>query len=214
MKTDDLMNMLATGAGAVDARLPARRIGLAIGVGLLGAGALMAGALGVRADIAHAMLADGMFWVKFAFVALSATGSVVLVSRLSRPGASLSGLPAMLAAPVLAIWLLAAFALINAAPGNRAALVFGETWLVCPLGIACLSLPVLVAALWAMKGLAPTRLRLAGAAAGLMAGTLGAVVYTLHCPEAAAPFLGTWYVLGMLIPSAVGALIGPRVLRW
>ena len=214
MKTEDLMNMLATGAGAVDARLPARRIGMAIGVGLLGAGVLMAGTLGVRADIAHAISQEGMFWVKFAFVALSAAGSVVLVSRLCQPGARFSGLPAMLAAPVLAIWTLAAFALIEAGPGNRAPLLLGESWAVCPFGIALLSLPVLVAVMWAMKGLAPTRLRLAGAAAGLLAGTLGAVVYTLHCPEVAAPFLGTWYVLGMLIPTAVGALLGPRVLRW
>jgi hypothetical protein len=29
-----------------------------------------------------------------------------------------------------------------------------------------------------------------------------------------APFIGFWYVLGMLIPTAIGALIGPRVLRW
>jgi hypothetical protein len=39
-------------------------------------------------------------------------------------------------------------------------------------------------------------------------------VYAFHCPELAAPFLGVWYVLGMLIPAALGALIGPRVLHW
>ena len=77
---------------------------------------------------------------------------------------------------------------------ERAELVLGGTWNACPLNIAVLSLPVFVAALWAMKGLAPTRPALAGAAAGLLAGAVGAVVYTLHCPELAAPFLGTWYV--------------------
>jgi hypothetical protein len=30
----------------------------------------------------------------------------------------------------------------------------------------------------------------------------------------AAPFIGTWYLLGMLIPAAAGAMIGPRLLRW
>jgi hypothetical protein len=39
-------------------------------------------------------------------------------------------------------------------------------------------------------------------------------VYTLHCPEMTAPFLGIWYVLGMLIPTAVGAELGPSLLRW
>ncbi|HSV58580.1 MAG TPA: NrsF family protein, partial [Variovorax sp.] len=70
------------------------------------------------------------------------------------------------------------------------------------------------AALLALKGLAPTRPALAGAAAGIMAGGAGATVYALHCPELAAPFLAVWYVAGMLIPVVAGALIGPRLLRW
>jgi len=65
-----------------------------------------------------------------------------------------------------------------------------------------------------MKGLAPTRIRLAGAAAGLSAGAGAAVVYSLHCPELSAPFIGFWYLLGMLIPALVGALLGPWLLRW
>ena len=43
---------------------------------------------------------------------------------------------------------------------------------------------------------------------------IGALAYTLHCPELAAPFLAIWYVLGMLIPTAFGAWLGPRLLRW
>ena len=70
------------------------------------------------------------------------------------------------------------------------------------------------AVLWAMKGLAPTRLVLAGAAAGLLSGAGGALVYALYCIEMAAPFIGIWYLLGMLIPAVAGALIGPRLLRW
>ena len=84
----------------------------------------------------------------------------------------------------------------------------------CPWIIAVLSLPAFAAAFWAMQGLAPTRLRLAGASAGLVAGAAGALVYTFYCPELAAPFLGVWYALGMLIPTALGALLGPRLLRW
>jgi hypothetical protein len=68
--------------------------------------------------------------------------------------------------------------------------------------------------MWAMRELAPTRLRLAGAGTGLLAGSLGALVYSLHCPESAAPFIAFWYLLGMLIPTALGALLGPRLLRW
>jgi hypothetical protein len=28
------------------------------------------------------------------------------------------------------------------------------------------------------------------------------------------PFWGVWYVLGMLVPTVLGGLLGPRVLRW
>jgi hypothetical protein len=27
-------------------------------------------------------------------------------------------------------------------------------------------------------------------------------------------FWAVWYVLGMLVPTAIGALLGPRLLRW
>ena len=71
-----------------------------------------------------------------------------------------------------------------------------------------------MATFWVMKGLAPTRPAWAGASAGLLAGALAALVYALHCPESGAPFIGIWYVVGIAIPAAVGALLGPRTLRW
>jgi hypothetical protein len=62
--------------------------------------------------------------------------------------------------------------------------------------------------------MAPTRLRLAGAAAGLLAGGVAATVYGLHCQEMTAAFVVTWYSLGVAASVAVGALLGPRLLRW
>ena len=119
-----------------------------------------------------------------------------------------------LAVPVAAIWSLAIYALMAAAPGERTALLLGKTWAVCPFLIAMLSVPGFIAACGAMRGLAPTRPALAGAAAGLLAGAVATAVYALHCPEMAAPFLATWYLLGMLIPTAIGAALGPHLLRW
>ena len=55
---------------------------------------------------------------------------------------------------------------------------------------------------------------MAGAAAGLLAGATGALAYALHCQEMEAPFLAIWYLLGMLIPAALGALAGRWLLRW
>lgn len=213
MRTDELISMLAQGAEAVEPHALRRRYAIALGWGGFGATLLMAIMLGVRPDLAEAAQLP-MFWVKLAFPAALLAAALPAVLRLSRPGALLGRVPSALAAPVLAIWLLAAVVLLGAAPGARGQLIFGETWASCPLNVALLSMPVLIALLWAMQGLAPTRPALAGAAAGLLSGAMGAVVYALHCPEMAAPFLGIWYLLGMLIPTALGALLGPRLLRW
>jgi hypothetical protein len=213
MKTDDLVSMLARGALAVEPGVPQRRYAWALAGGVLGAALLMVFMLGVRSDLAHAVRLP-MFWVKLGFPAALLAAALLAALRLSRPGAALRRAPGAIAAPVIAMWLLAAVALLGAAPGEREQLIFGVTWASCPFNVSMLSAPAFIAVLWAMKGLAPTRLALAGAAAGLLAGATGAVVYTLHCPEMAAPFLGIWYVLGMAIPAAVGAVIGPSLLRW
>lgn len=213
MKTDELVTLLATGAEAVNPRAPVRRCAAAVAAGVLVAAVMMAAWLGVRGSLAQDV-ALPMLWIKFAFVAWIAAGGWIAAMRLGRPGATLAGVPATLIAPVLAMWVLAAVALSDADASQRAALVLGQTWNTCPLNIAVLSVPVFAAAMWGMKGFAPTRPALAGAAAGLLAGAAGAVVYTFHCPELTAPFLGTWYVFGMLIPTALGAVIGPLVLRW
>lgn len=213
MKTDDLISLLATGADPVNPNAAAHRYALAIVIGLAGAALLMATLLGVRHDLAEAALLP-MFWIKVGFVAGLMVAGLFATSRLSRPGARTGLLPEAVAAPVLAMWAIAIYSLLVADPEQRSALFFGETWKSCPFLIALLSMPVFVAVMWAMKGLAPTRPRLAGCAAGLLSGATAALVYCLHCPEIEAPFVGFWYVSGMLIPAGVGAWLGKSLLRW
>jgi hypothetical protein len=213
VKTEQLASLLATGAEAVDSRWPVRRYLIAVLAGTALAVLINAEWLGLRPTLAR----DGsvpMFWAKEAFCAALGAAGLVAVARLARPGSRLGRVRLALAAPVLAMWVLAAVALLAADAPDRAELIFGQTAGVCPFRIALLSIPLLAGIFWAMRGLAPTRPRLAGAAGGFAAGAMGALVYSLHCPELAAPFLGTWYVLGMLIPTAVGAWVGPRLLRW
>lgn len=214
MKTDELVVFLATGAEPVASSATARRHALALGAGGVGALLSMLVLLGVRADL-HAALHLSMFWIKLALPVGIALGALIASTRLARPGVAVGWLPTvLLTAPVLGIGLLALHALNGAVPEARLALLFGRTWTYCPLLIALLSLPVFVATFWAMHGLAPTRPALAGATAGLLAGAVATAVYALHCPEMAAPFLATWYLLGMAIPTIVGALLGARLLRW
>ena len=140
--------------------------------------------------------------------------ALIAVVRLAQPGVRLGLIPVSLVLPVTAMWLLAAVVLRRAPPSGRVPLLLGHTALVCPWLIAFISVPLFVGLLLALRAFAPTQLRLAGAAAGFAAGAGGALVYTLHCPELAAPFIGVWYLLGMLIPTVAGAVFGPPVLRW
>ncbi|MBP8295838.1 MAG: DUF1109 domain-containing protein [Burkholderiales bacterium] len=213
MKTDDLVAMLAASAEPVVPRATARRYGAALGWGAFGSLLIMALLLGVRPDLGQAAQLP-MFWIKLAFPLSLAAAALAASTRLSRPGVRLGGVPLALALPVLAIWAMAVWTLAGAAPDARADLVLGSTWRLCPIFVAVVSIPSFIAAMWAMRGLAPTRLALAGAAAGLLAGAIGAAIYALHCDEMQAPFLAVWYVLGMLVPTASGALLGPRLLRW
>ena len=213
MNTGELVSLLAANAAPMDRTTVARRLGLALAWGGLGATLLMAVTLGVRPDIGAVALMP-MFWMKLAFPASLAAAEVFAVERLSRPGMRLGGVWAGLVVPVLLVWAMALAELVKTAPAQRDALVFGNTWISCPLNIAMLSLPVFAGVFWAIKGLAPTRLALTGAAAGLLAGAVGAFVYAFHCPETAAPFLGIWYVAGIAIPVLTGAVLGRRLLHW
>lgn len=213
MKTDDLIAALAAGAEPVDPRVPRRRLLLATLAGATLALPLMIGLLGFNPLLAQAARTP-MFWIKLGFVAVAAVAALALLRRLATPGARLRRSAIALALPFAALWLLAAAVLAAAAAPERLPLVLGSTWSACPLNIALLSAPAFALTLWALRSLAPTRLPLAGAVAGVLAGSLGATVYTLHCPEMAAPFIGVWYVLGMLLPALAGALLGRFVLRW
>ena len=213
VKTAQLIEFLSSNAGAVETGAVARRVGLAIGLGALGALTLMFAVFGANRALDSYVLLPA-FWVKIVFAGSLFAGGLVLLARLARPGATVGAHGWLVAAPIALLWVLGLATLVEAAPADRAQLMWGDTWHSCPFNIALLSLPAFVASLWALKQLAPTRLRLAGGASGLAAGGLGALVYGLHCPELAIPFLSVWYVLGILIPTLVGAAIGPCVLRW
>jgi hypothetical protein len=213
VKTDDLISLLSTGVEPVDARLPARRFLAALAVGTLISLVLTTGILRLNSAL-WPETAEAMFWVREVYCTVLGALGLMLVVRLARPGRGIGFVPVGIAAVVMAMWMLALAALAAVPPQSRTQLILGHTAAACPFLIAFVAAPLFVAFIWAARGLAPTRLRWAGAASGFAAGSIGALVYTLHCPELAAPFLGVWYLLGMLIPTAAGALLGPRLLCW
>jgi hypothetical protein len=213
MKTDDFISMLANGVTPVDRHTLAKRFGVAMLIGAAGATLLVAVILGVRPDLV-AVAATPIFWAKIALPLLLMIGALVTSTRLARPGVAPGGGWLLIGLPVAAVWVATLYVLASAPADERIAMVLGKTWRVCPFNIAMLSVPGFIAVFWALKGLAPTRLAMTGAVGGLLAGSTATLAYCLHCPEMGIPFWGIWYVLGMLVPTVIGALLGPRLLRW
>ncbi|MEJ8835366.1 DUF1109 domain-containing protein [Ramlibacter sp. AN1133] len=213
MKTEELVALLATQAQPVPRGAARRRLGLALLAALPLSLALMLAGYGPRPGLV-ASLGGAMAWIKILLPAAIAAAGFVALQRLGRPGVRVRGAWAALAAPVLVLWLLGLLAWWAAAPQERPALLWGSTWRTCVFNIGLMATPFFLAALLALRSLAPTRPMLAGAVAGATAGGAGAAVYALHCPELGAPFLAVWYVLGIALPAALGALAGRSLLRW
>ena len=213
MKTEDLVSMLSTGVEPVDPGRIAWRYLFAVGGGSLAALVVMATSLKLNPALPRE-LSEPMFWVREAFCASLGMVGLIGSARLARPGRPLGLIPVGIALPVIAMWALAGVVLFSTPPPGRALLIFGRTARVCPFLIAMVATPVFFALIGALRGLAPTRLRLTGGIAGFAAGSIGALVYSLHCPELAAPFIGIWYLLGITLCATLGAWAGPRLLRW
>lgn len=213
MNTDDLVALLARSAARVDRgaadRQLVQKLSAAAALSVLAVLVM----LGPRPDLAGAIAAP-MFWVKLAFPAATAVVAFVALRRLGHPGRRLRWSVLALGVPVAIVWFMAAAALAATPPADRLALVLGSSSWRCTVFIAALSLPAFLLAVQALGRLAPTRLALSGTIAGLFAGSTAACAYALHCTEMQPPFLAVWYVLGMLIPAAAGALAGRRLLHW
>jgi hypothetical protein len=212
MKTADLVKLLAEDAPPARAGVLAPRLLAAALAAALVSAALLVTWLGLR-PMHEAMLSPS-FWMKGAYTVLFAASGLAAAARLGRPGGRLGAAVWIALAAVLWLAMLAMMETMRTPVSGMARLWLGWTWNVCPLRILALAAPVFAAVLWLMRRMAPTRLALAGAAAGLFAGGVGATVYGLYCEETAAAFVVVWYSLGMAACAALGAVIGTRLLRW
>jgi len=212
MKTDALIALLSEDLTPVRRGLVLRVLLLGLTGGVLLTVLAMMMTLKLRPDL-HTAMAGGAFWVKIIYTAALAVLGLMIVQRQARAGADCRKPMLALAVPVVALIMLAAMQL-SSPEADSAALLMGHTWTVCPWLILTLALPVYAGLMLALRRLAPTRLALAGAAAGLAAGASAATVYGFHCPETAAPFILVWYTLGISLSAGLGALGGRWFLRW
>lgn len=211
--TDELIASLSAAVPAVSPHAASRRLIVAAAGGAVVAMIALLLTIGVRPDIAPAAQTLA-FWMKWAFTASLAALAFVQVRRLARPEGR-PGWPMWAALAVVGmLGLMGLGQWMMTAPNQRLAVVVGHTALRCSVAIPLLAVPVFIGLLRAFSRLAPTRLRLTGAFAGLLAGALGACVYALSCPERDPAFMAVWYTVGIAASTALGALAGPRWLKW
>jgi hypothetical protein len=213
MNTDDLIAQLSSDVPPVRRHMLGWRIAAGILVGVLVSGVYVVLAMGVRPDIGTAMHGFS-FWMKWGYTISLAVAALIVTAQLARPDSGRLRWLWLMGIPVLLLAGLGVAELIRTPPGDWLAMWLGQSWMVCPWRVLALAMPIFVGLLWSFRRLAPTRLRAAGAAAGLAAGAFAATVYCIHCPEVSAIFVLTWYSLGILLASSLGALLGPRLLRW
>jgi hypothetical protein len=212
VKTGDLIRALAADS-EVHPMPPGRALALALIPGVATALGFHFAILGLRPHFL-ALLGEPRLLFKLCLTVLLVALSVPLVLRLVRPGAGvrraalmLAIVPALLAAANLAELL----AFPAAEWGQR---LVGANAIICLKSIPFLSAAPLVAALLALRQGAPEHPALAGAAAGLFAGAIGAACYATHCPDDSPLFVAAWYTLAIGFVVAIAAAAGSRVLRW
>jgi hypothetical protein len=213
MKTDDFIAMLGTNVEPVDHRQVKRTVGMAVTAGTTVALGVMLLLFGVRADLT-ATSSVIFLLLKLAFtMALIVPASTYLL-RLARPGGEQKAPIAFVAAPFVAIMLLAAISLAFAPISYWDEMIVGDRWLECLLSIPVIAIVPFAVIIWALRRMAPTDLARAGALGGLVAGAVSATGYALHCSDDSLPFVALWYGGTIAICTAAGALLGPRLLRW
>ena len=211
METDQLIRTLA----ADNTR--ARPVGFVLALALLAAAPvsllMFFTELGVRPDVMTAMR-NPFFDLKFAVTLALATSAILVSLHLSRPEASMQGWGwiFMIPAGLLVAGISGEMMMPQRLPMMTR--LVGQNSRVCMTAIPAMSLPLLAAALIALRHGAPTRPALAGAIAGLLSAGIAATFYASHCTDDSPLFVVTWYTIATALVTAIGALAGSRVLRF
>jgi hypothetical protein len=212
MDTDQLIRTLAA-----DNAHHASKVGAVLTLSLLVAAPLtiliFATFLGVRPDVMSAMH-NPFFDMKFAVTLSLAIPAIVISLHLSRPEALMRSWGWLLLLP-LALLAVAVGGEMMMAPAIPMAMrLVGKNSRVCLSAIPAMSLPLLAGALFGLRHGAPSRPALAGALAGLLSAGLAATLYASHCTDDSPLFVATWYTLATALVTALGALVGAKVLRY
>lgn len=211
MQTDDLIELLAK-----DARVHVRfghMFLVALAIGMAASAGLLLSTYGIREDMAGAIETPRVLF-KLGLTLLLAFASTRLAFVIGKPGVSLRSAALALLAPLLVLLAGIATELIVLPQNAWGTSLKGQHWSFCLVFVPTLSIAPLAALLYSVRQGAPEKPGLAGAVAGLAAGGIAAAIYAWHCPDDSPLFVATWYTIAISMVTAVGFLLGRRLLRW
>jgi hypothetical protein len=213
MKTDELIEVLATNLEPIKGGELRNTVMIALGIGAAAALCLVLAMFGLPAAAPGGALSLVKMLALAFTLGLVAAGASLLI-RSARPGEPGRKLLALIGLLFLAIFLAAVVTLLLTHPAAWGGIVFGPQWAACLVCIPLFAVAPFASLVWALRRGAPTNLVGTGAIAGLVAGALGAAVFAIHHSGGSIPFIAFWYGGPILVCAVVGALLGPRFLRW
>jgi hypothetical protein len=213
MKTDRLIEMLGTNVEPVNRQVLPTSLALAVLLGGVAAFCLMLGTVSFRSDLA-APASLTFVAVKLLFALTVIGAGLAFLRRAMRPGQDTHRSFQFAFLPFLVIGLAAVSELALGFTTAPHPMTTGTHWLLCLYCIPLFAVIPFISVVWALRLGAPTNLTRAGAVAGLVAGAVGAAAYAFHCPDDSLPFIALWYGASIAFCAGVGAMLGPRVLRW
>lgn len=200
-QTDDLIADLVASARAVPENAMTQRLAISLGLGVAAAVLLQSQTAGFRDD---ALVMWPFVAEKLAACVVMAAVWFWLLRKLAAPGTTYRLQKSAALGTLAVAACIAAFA-----PSFELAALKG-----CVSQVLLLAVPAFIAIVFALRASAPTHLTEAGFAAGIVAGALGAVGYSLGCTADDATIVAFRYGTAVLACGLLGALAGRFVLRW
>jgi hypothetical protein len=213
VKTDQLIDLLSTNVEPVKGGHLKKTLAFALLIGGVAAYCVMLTTVGLRSQASDKL--DPSYLVLKLLFTISLVGlGAMLLTRLMRPGQSGRKQFTLVIPPFLMIGSAGIIALVFGEPMAWGRMLFGMHWVTCLLCIPLFAVLPFAALIWALRRGAPTNLTQTGAIAGLVAGALGATAYAFHCPDDSVPYIAIWYGTLVGFCGLIGAILGPRLLRW
>jgi hypothetical protein len=212
MQTDELIQALTQDLKPAPRDLVSSLLNWATFLGV-GIALVLVLLIGVRKDLSTALF-SWPFWMKWTYAISMALIAYLLCERAARPGTKLGWLAALPLIPVALLGVMAIRMQMHLPDTARMATWMGHSASMCPFVIGAISIPVFAVLCRTLRRAAPTQLRTAACAAGMLSGAIATFAYCLFCTESSVSFVATWYTLGIMLPTAVGAVFGNTLLRW